>query len=74
MVIVALWCIQMKPIDRPSMSKALEMLEGEVELLEMPPKPTLYSREMSDEDHMSNQTGEPILECNSMGTITLDGR
>uniref|UniRef100_F6H832 Protein kinase domain-containing protein n=1 Tax=Vitis vinifera TaxID=29760 RepID=F6H832_VITVI len=28
MVIVALWCIQMKPIDRPSMSKALEMLEG----------------------------------------------
>ena len=28
MVMVALWCIQMKPIDRPSMSKALEMLEG----------------------------------------------
>ncbi|RVW22883.1 Rust resistance kinase Lr10 [Vitis vinifera] len=44
MVIVALWCIQLKPIDRPSMSKALEMLEGEVELLEMPPKPTLYLR------------------------------
>ena len=33
MVIVALWCIQMKPTDRPSMSKALEMLEGDVELL-----------------------------------------
>ena len=30
MVIVVLWCIQMKPIDLPSMSKALEMLEGEV--------------------------------------------
>ena len=27
MVIVALWCVQMKLMDRPSMSKALEMLE-----------------------------------------------
>ncbi|RVW87538.1 Rust resistance kinase Lr10 [Vitis vinifera] len=43
MVIVALWCIQMKHVDRPSMSQALEMLEGEVELLNMPPKPTLWS-------------------------------
>ncbi|RVX02007.1 Protein suppressor of NPR1-1 constitutive 4 [Vitis vinifera] len=50
MVIVALWCVQMKPMDRPSMSKALEMLEGDVELLQMPPKPTLYSHEMSAED------------------------
>ncbi|RVW87513.1 Leaf rust 10 disease resistance locus receptor-like protein kinase-like 2.4 [Vitis vinifera] len=74
MVIVALWCIQMKPIDRPSMSKALEMLEGEVELLEMPPKPTLYSEEMLVEDYMSNPIEAPISLCNSMGTITLDGR
>ena len=74
MVIVALWCIQMKPINRPSMSKALEMLEGEVELLEMPPKPTLYSEEMLVEDHMSNPIEAPISLCNSMGTITLDGR
>ncbi|EOY13489.1 Uncharacterized protein TCM_032090 [Theobroma cacao] len=29
----------MKPTDRPSMSKVLKMLESEVELLEMPPKP-----------------------------------
>uniref|UniRef100_F6H7F6 Uncharacterized protein n=1 Tax=Vitis vinifera TaxID=29760 RepID=F6H7F6_VITVI len=74
MVIVALWCIQMKPIDRPSMSKALEMLEGEVELLEMPLKPTLYSEEMLVEDHMSNPIEAPISLCNSMGTITLDGK
>ncbi|XP_017980390.1 PREDICTED: rust resistance kinase Lr10 [Theobroma cacao] len=39
MLIVAFWCIQMKPTDRPSMSKVLKMLESEVELLEMPPKP-----------------------------------
>ena len=39
MVIVSLWCIQMKPAMRPSMTKVLEMLENEVELLEMPPRP-----------------------------------
>ena len=75
MVVVALWCIQMKPIDRPSMSKALEMLEGEVELLEMPPKPTLCYEETSIQNHMSNPIeAPPTSSCNSMGTITLDGR
>uniref|UniRef100_A0A2P2QEQ5 Rust resistance kinase Lr10-like n=1 Tax=Rhizophora mucronata TaxID=61149 RepID=A0A2P2QEQ5_RHIMU len=39
MVITALWCIQLRPDFRPSMHKVLEMLEGEVEFLEMPPKP-----------------------------------
>ncbi|KAH0772098.1 hypothetical protein KY290_016079 [Solanum tuberosum] len=37
--LVALWCIQTNPIQRPSMSKVLEMLEGEVEVLEVPPQP-----------------------------------
>ena len=74
LVIVALWCIQMKPIDRPSMSKTLEMLEGKVELLEMPPKPTLYYEEISTEDHEGNSKGALISSCNSMDTITLDGR
>ena len=75
MVVVALWCIQMKPIDRHSMSKALEMLEGEVELLEMPPKPTLYFEEMSVENRMSNPIEiPPTSSCISMGSITLDGR
>ncbi|GMY07490.1 rust resistance kinase Lr10-like isoform X1 [Fagus crenata] len=41
MIIVALWCIQMKPINRPAMNKVVEMLEGEVECLQMPPKPFL---------------------------------
>ncbi|PSS17643.1 Rust resistance kinase [Actinidia chinensis var. chinensis] len=50
MVITALWCIQMKPGDRPSMSKVVEMLEGNVELLEMPPKPFLTPLEMPAED------------------------
>ena len=56
----------MKPIDHPSMSKALEMLEGEVELLDMPPKPTLYPEEMSIEDHVNNPIEAPISSCNSI--------
>ncbi|KAM4068783.1 hypothetical protein ACB094_12G038800 [Castanea mollissima] len=43
MIIVALWCIQMKPSDRPSMNKVVEMLEGEVECLQIPSKPFLSS-------------------------------
>ncbi|KAL3345661.1 hypothetical protein AABB24_024558, partial [Solanum stoloniferum] len=39
LTLVALWCIQTNPIQRPSMSKVLEMLEGEVEVLEVPPQP-----------------------------------
>jgi len=54
MIIVALWCIQLKPDDRPSMSKVVEMLEGDVESLEMPPKPTLYPHETIVEDQRTN--------------------
>ncbi|CAN6562352.1 unnamed protein product [Malus baccata var. baccata] len=48
MIIVALWCIQMKPSDRPSMNKVVEMLEGEIESLQMPPKPFLYPQQMPE--------------------------
>lgn len=34
MIIVALWCIQLKPCDRPSMKKVVEMLEGELDILQ----------------------------------------
>ncbi|XP_047968615.1 rust resistance kinase Lr10-like isoform X2 [Salvia hispanica] len=40
MTIVALWCIQMSPNNRPSMNKVLEMLEGNVENLQIPDYPT----------------------------------
>ncbi|XP_034711081.1 rust resistance kinase Lr10-like [Vitis riparia] len=74
MVIAALWCIQMKPTDRPSMSKALKMLEGEIELLQMPPKPALYYDVLNVEDQVSNQVGVPVSSLNAMDTITLTGR
>ncbi|KAM3251987.1 rust resistance kinase Lr10-like [Capsicum annuum] len=39
MSLVALWCIQTNPVQRPSMSKVVEMLEGEGEVLQVPPQP-----------------------------------
>ncbi|GKV52260.1 hypothetical protein SLEP1_g58848 [Rubroshorea leprosula] len=51
MAIVALWYIQMKPAICPSMTKVLEMLESEIELLEMPPKPTFSPSELPAPDH-----------------------
>ncbi|XP_057997393.1 rust resistance kinase Lr10-like [Hevea brasiliensis] len=50
MIVVALWCIQLRPSDRPSMHKVVEMLESEIECIEMPPKPTFYPQEMPKED------------------------
>ncbi|KAM0934249.1 putative glycerophosphodiester phosphodiesterase, protein kinase RLK-Pelle-LRK10L-2 family [Dioscorea sansibarensis] len=36
---IGLWCIQIRPSDRPSMNKVIEMLEGDVGSLQIPPKP-----------------------------------
>ncbi|PIN13376.1 Serine/threonine protein kinase [Handroanthus impetiginosus] len=43
MIIVGLWCIQTDPNNRPSMSRVVEMLEGRLESLRVPPKPYLSS-------------------------------
>ncbi|CAN4078453.1 unnamed protein product [Withania somnifera] len=40
--LVALWCIQTNPVQRPSMSKVVEMLEGEVQVLKLPPQSLQY--------------------------------
>ncbi|XP_062079018.1 LEAF RUST 10 DISEASE-RESISTANCE LOCUS RECEPTOR-LIKE PROTEIN KINASE-like 2.1 [Humulus lupulus] len=45
MAIVALWCIQLKPCDRPTMSQAIEMLESNLECLQVPPNLHLYPQE-----------------------------
>jgi serine/threonine protein kinase len=54
MIIVALWCIQLKPDDRPSMSNVVEMLQGNIESLNMPPKPTLYPDDTITNDERNN--------------------
>ncbi|KAF4399124.1 hypothetical protein G4B88_023718 [Cannabis sativa] len=58
MMIIALWCIQFKPSDRPSMTKVVEMLEDQTESLEMPPtKFTFYcSNEAPMEDLGENSS------------------
>ncbi|CAJ1967589.1 unnamed protein product [Sphenostylis stenocarpa] len=41
MTIVSLWCIQTDPSNRPPMSKVVEMMEGSISSLQIPPKPFL---------------------------------
>ncbi|KAK2429587.1 PR5 receptor kinase [Trifolium repens] len=43
MTIVGLWCIQTFPNNRPTISRVIEMLEGNIKSLEIPPKPMLSS-------------------------------
>ncbi|KAJ0094529.1 hypothetical protein Patl1_15154 [Pistacia atlantica] len=43
LAIVGLWCIQWNPTERPSMPTVLQMLEGDLQSLEMPPKPFVSS-------------------------------
>ncbi|MED6120332.1 hypothetical protein PIB30_019842 [Stylosanthes scabra] len=50
MFITALWCIQLKPSDRPSMNKVVEILEGDVTSIEMPPKPSFYPNDVIQRD------------------------
>ncbi|KAJ9189241.1 hypothetical protein P3X46_000558 [Hevea brasiliensis] len=42
MIITGLWCVQFQPSDRPAMNKVVEMLEGDIESLQMPPRPVLF--------------------------------
>ncbi|CAE5963194.1 unnamed protein product [Arabidopsis arenosa] len=41
MTLVGLWCIQSSPSDRPPMDRVVEMMEGNVNALEVPPRPVL---------------------------------
>nr|VDD63661.1 unnamed protein product [Brassica oleracea] len=41
--LVGLWCIQSSPSDRPSMDRVVEMLEGSLDALDVPPKPVLQA-------------------------------
>ncbi|TYI96041.1 hypothetical protein E1A91_D01G041600v1 [Gossypium mustelinum] len=63
MIITAFWCIQLLPSDRPSMSKVLKMLESDVELLEMPPKPF---HQLPLETSCENSNDEPSTPLDSV--------
>ncbi|XP_056162975.1 rust resistance kinase Lr10-like [Syzygium oleosum] len=73
MIIVALWCIQLSPSERPSMHKVLEMLEGEVDDLQIPPKPLFYPTEMSTRDDGSwTDNGKYTISTSSTSEITYE--
>ncbi|XP_071911996.1 rust resistance kinase Lr10-like [Coffea arabica] len=42
LILIALWCTQMTPEDRPSMREVLEMLEGDLSDLKLPHRPLFY--------------------------------
>ncbi|KAI3440986.1 GRAM domain-containing protein [Psidium guajava] len=73
MIMVALWCIQLNPSDRPSMYKVLEMLEGEVDDLRMPPKPLFYPAEMSTRDDETwTDNGQVTRSTSTTSAITYE--
>ncbi|XP_047310282.1 LEAF RUST 10 DISEASE-RESISTANCE LOCUS RECEPTOR-LIKE PROTEIN KINASE-like 2.1 [Impatiens glandulifera] len=43
MILVGLWCIQINPLQRPSMCEVVKMLEGNVDAMEIPPEPFKFS-------------------------------
>ncbi|GAB4827919.1 hypothetical protein Ancab_034803 [Ancistrocladus abbreviatus] len=62
MVIVSLWCIQTNPSSRPSISKVVEMLEGELDSLQIPPRPSLCSPPRSPQ-HLTSSAMNTFAEC-----------
>ncbi|KAJ6792785.1 rust resistance kinase Lr10-like isoform X1 [Iris pallida] len=60
---VGLWCIQMRPSDRPSMSRVIEMLEeADADALPMPPKPFLSNSLPISIQQYSDATGSSFTE------------
>ncbi|XP_072958967.1 LEAF RUST 10 DISEASE-RESISTANCEUS RECEPTOR-LIKE PROTEIN KINASE-like 2.5 [Typha angustifolia] len=51
--LIGLWCIQMKSANRPSMSKVVEMLEGDTNSIEMPARP-FFSSSLPDSVRLSS--------------------
>ncbi|GAU21229.1 hypothetical protein TSUD_11470 [Trifolium subterraneum] len=69
MFIVALWCIQLNPNDRPSMDRVIEMLEGDIKDIEIPPKPSPYPTEIMQDRVTSSSTS--IWDDDATGSISF---
>ncbi|KAI5394195.1 hypothetical protein KIW84_061045 [Lathyrus oleraceus] len=63
MFIIALWCIQLNPNDRPSMDRVIDMLEGDIKDIKIPPKYDAYPIEMIQDDvtSFSESIEDPLL-------------
>ncbi|KAL1532008.1 LEAF RUST 10 DISEASE-RESISTANCE LOCUS RECEPTOR-LIKE PROTEIN KINASE-like 2.5 [Salvia divinorum] len=73
MTIVALWCIQMSPDNRPSMNKVLEMLEGDVEHLQIPdyPSQAVYM-EGNEEESWGTDSNASVSLLHDNNVITIE--
>ncbi|XAR54875.1 Glycerophosphodiester phosphodiesterase [Bertholletia excelsa] len=74
MTLVALWCIQTNPVDRPSMTGVVRMLEGKVELIQVPPKPfqSLESMPIQDMAWTEDSKDSTALLHDPHNTSTLE--
>ncbi|PPD67883.1 hypothetical protein GOBAR_DD35233 [Gossypium barbadense] len=70
MIIVSLWCIQSNPSDRPSMTKAIEMLQGSIEALTIPPTPFLFSPPRSPENTFTTSFFAPSIQTEDSAFIS----
>ncbi|KAL5830514.1 hypothetical protein ACOSQ3_019982 [Xanthoceras sorbifolium] len=61
LAIVGLWCIQWNPTERPSMTMVIQMLEGDLQSLDIPPKPFV-----SSDVEMGNFKPMTIMEDNNL--------
>ncbi|KAL5830506.1 hypothetical protein ACOSQ3_019974 [Xanthoceras sorbifolium] len=65
--IIGLWCIQVKATDRPSITKVVEMLEGNIDDLQKPPKPLFSSSsQQSSIKQIQSDSQTELLESESI--------
>ncbi|KAL6847871.1 hypothetical protein ACP4OV_021999 [Aristida adscensionis] len=71
MILIGLWCIQVMPMHRPSITKVLEMFERELDKLDMPPKQN-FSQILEDSIYNLN-TGStnPSSSANTQGSSEM---
>ncbi|KAL0903369.1 hypothetical protein M5K25_027743 [Dendrobium thyrsiflorum] len=63
LAIIALWCIQWNPAERPSMSKVVQMLTTNFQNLEMPPTPFVPSSNQPDNVNVPSNHEEILEVC-----------
>uniref|UniRef100_A0A453L6N7 Serine-threonine/tyrosine-protein kinase catalytic domain-containing protein n=1 Tax=Aegilops tauschii subsp. strangulata TaxID=200361 RepID=A0A453L6N7_AEGTS len=56
MATIGLWCVQISPASRPTISKVLEMFERNIDQLEIPPKQFIYSPIQDDSDELQKES------------------
>ncbi|CAO2204922.1 unnamed protein product [Urochloa humidicola] len=62
--VVGLWCIQMRPHDRPTMSEVIDMLEAGVDGLQIPPEPFFCG------DEQNSVTGTSHFSSSELSAIS----